>query len=192
MTATTEPRVVRFGDCVDEPWPNGGGTTRVLAVDPRHSTGHAFDWRLSVATVSTAAFSELRGVDRVLTLVDGPPLTLRIDGDARTVDPFRPIGFAGESSVRCETTAPGTVFNVMTRRGGSCADVGVRIGSGHVAAPLGSLTFVVVVGGAATVRQSGRTPVTVARFDCVRLGAAADLSVRAGGRVAVVRIKVSK
>ncbi|MDT5065221.1 MAG: uncharacterized protein QOK02_1376 [Mycobacterium sp.] len=116
MPPSTSPTVIRFADCPVQPWANGGGTTRVIAVYPDDVKDAAFDWRLSVATVNSGDFSRLPGVDRVIVLVDGPTMALTIDGAAHALDPLRPRRFTGESVVSCEVSQECLDLNVMTRR----------------------------------------------------------------------------
>jgi uncharacterized protein len=185
----TNPEVVRFADCVDQPWANGGGSTRVIAVGPRDVDAGEFDWRLSVASVTSGEFSRFSGVDRVIVLVDGPTMTLTIDDDEHALELFRPRRFAGESSVTCETPRQSLDFNVMTRRQVCSAEVSIRVGSGHVGAPVDCLTFVVALAGSATARFAGGRMEKLERFDSVLLASAAELCVASQGRAAVVRVK---
>lgn len=189
MPRSTFPKVTRFADCPVQPWVNGGGTTRVIAVHPDDVKDVAFDWRLSVATVTSGDFLRLPGVDRVIVLVDGPPMVLTIDGAAHALDPFQPKRFTGESVVSCEVSRECLDLNVMTRREVCSAEVSIRVGSGHVGAPLDCWTFIVSVAGSATVRPAGRGVERLQLFDTVQLSSAAEVSVGPGGRVAVVRVK---
>jgi environmental stress-induced protein Ves len=189
MANSTLPGLVRFAECVDQPWANGGGSTRVIAIGPDEPTTGGFDWRLSIASVTSGEFSRFPGVDRTIVLVDGPSMTLTIDGDEHALDPFRPHRFAGESEVTCLTDGPCLDFNVMTRRQACGADVGILVGSGHVGAPVEGSTFIVALRGSATVRSAGGQLGTLERFDSVLLSSAAELAVEAQGRVAVVRVK---
>lgn len=183
------PEIVRFEDCAAQPWANGGGSTRVIAVGPDDAGDGVFDWRLSVATVNSGAFSQFPGVDRIIVLVDGPTMTLTIDGVPHVLDPFRPKSFAGEAVVSAEVSLQCLDFNVMTRRGACSADVSVRIGSGHVGAPIDCRTFIAPLSGSATVRSAGGRVVGLGRFDTVMLSGAAEVCVGSGARVAVVRVK---
>ena len=185
----TDPAVVRFSDCVPQPGANGGGVTRVLALGHLPGSSATFDWRLSVADVTSGPFSILPGVDRVITLTDGPGLTLIIDENEIVLEPFRPLPFAGESLTRCETSEPTLDFNVMTRRAACSAEVAVCLGSGFVAAPLGCVSYVVALKGSTTVRLRAIPPLTLNQFDTVCLPTAAGVRVRDGGRIAVVRIR---
>jgi environmental stress-induced protein Ves len=189
MATSTAPHLVRFADCTPEPWANGGGVTRVVAKGRFGGDSADFDWRLSVADVSASgAFSKLPGVDRVITLTDGPGLLLTIDGREHTLEPFRPLPFAGEAATECEVVEPTRDFNVMTRRGVCTATVDVCTGSETLAAPGDSIVYVISLKGEAEVEQSTGA-VTLGQFDAVLLTAAATLRVREGGRAAVIRVE---
>ena len=79
-------RVLRAADRLEQPWKNGGGVTREIAVGPTGAGLTSFDWRVSLAEVSEPGpFSMFPGVDRTLTVLDGqlrlafgdaPPVTL--------------------------------------------------------------------------------------------------------------------
>lgn len=182
------PEIIRFADCAAQPWANGGGSTRVIAIRVDDSKAGHFDWRMSVATVGSGDFSRFPGVDRVIVLVEGPAMELTIDGAAHVLDPLRPRRFAGESEVSCEVSRQCLDFNVMTRREVCRADVSIRAGSGHVAAPLACMTFIVSLADSVTVRLAGGVK-RLGRFDTVALSAAADVSAETGGRLAVVRVE---
>lgn len=189
MATSTAPHLVRFANCTPEPWANGGGVTRVVAKGAFDGSSADYDWRLSVADVSTSgAFSKLPGVDRVITLTDGPSLLLTIDGREHMLEPFRPLPFAGEASTECQVTEPTRDFNVMTRRGVCSASVSICTGSETLAAPGDSITYVISLKGEAEVDLSSGA-VNLDQFDAVLLTSAATVRVREVGRAAVVRIK---
>jgi len=112
-------RVLRARDRRATPWKNGGGVTREIAVFPPGVDLDAFDWRVSMATVSTGGpFSRFPGVDRVLSVLEGE-LRLTFDsGAALNLTPrSAPAAFAGDVPVQAETPInPATDLNVMTRR----------------------------------------------------------------------------
>ncbi len=133
-------RVVVAAACVPQPWANGGGTTRDLAVcaadagpDPAGTSaaaggtasapGPAFDWRLSLADIDRdGPFSRLPGVDRVFALVDGAVALAFHDGagaPARCDADADPIAFDGERGA--SATLPGgasaRALNLMLARG---------------------------------------------------------------------------
>jgi environmental stress-induced protein Ves len=98
------------------PWANGRGMTRELLREDGPDGGMML--RLSVAdVVEPGPFSPLPGVDRLLTLIEGPGFVLSIDGRPLVVRPLEPVGFAGEADVAATTVpAPSRDFNVMTER----------------------------------------------------------------------------
>ena len=66
-----------------QPWKNGAGLTREIAVARNAATECGFDWRLSVAEVARdAPFSAFPGVDRCIVLLRGAGLQLGADADA--------------------------------------------------------------------------------------------------------------
>lgn len=87
-------RVVRAADVRPQPWGNGAGTTRELAVAGDGA------WRISLAEVERdGRFSTFAGRHRLLTVVDGPVLDLTVDGEPHVVEPQRPFAFPGDASV---------------------------------------------------------------------------------------------
>jgi uncharacterized protein len=179
-------QVIRFDDRADEPWANGGGSTRVIARGP-HADG-VFDWRLSIATVTSGDFSTLPGVDRIIVLVDGPSMSLTIDGAVHALEPLRPKRFAGESRVAGTTPEPALDFNVMTRRAACRAEIDVCVVCGTVVGGTGFPTFVVALAGAVVVRAMNEPPVRLDRFDAVRVVGTVEVNVDSGGSAAVVRV----
>jgi len=185
---STAPHLVRFAACKPEPWANGGGVTRVIATGRFDRSSADFDWRLSVADVSTSgAFSTLPGVDRVITLADGPGLLLTVDGHEHTLAPFCPLAFAGEASTECQVVEPTRVFNVMTRRDMCSATVSICTASETLAAPVDSISYVISLKGEVEAQQSSGA-VILNQFDTVLLTGASELRVRDDGRAAVIQI----
>lgn len=99
-----------------QPWANGRGETLELA---RADAAGAMLWRLSVATVETdGPFSLFPGVDRVLTVIEGPGFALEGEGIALRAGPLEPVAFPGDVPVRAAgVSAPCRDLNVMTARG---------------------------------------------------------------------------
>lgn len=57
-------------------------------------------WRISLADVERdGPFSVFAGQHRVLTLVDGPVLSLDVDGETHVVEPQRPFAVPGDAEV---------------------------------------------------------------------------------------------
>ena len=106
-------------DRLFRPWKNGGGETAEIVASPPGAGFEAFDWRISTALVaSDGPFSAFPGIDRVLTVIEGEPMQLSLQGQVHTLDAASPpLAFAGD--VPCSATlAGGPVldFNVMVRR----------------------------------------------------------------------------
>ena len=105
-----------------QPWKNGAGLTREIAVGPRGADATNFDWRFSVAEVERAApFSVFAGIDRCIVLLAGAGLHLRSDDgqlDHRLDVPGEPFHFSGDLPLSAAPIdGPSSDFNVMTRRG---------------------------------------------------------------------------
>ena len=109
----------RFADLPATPWRNGGGTTYPLAAEPPDASMDDFDWRVSIAAVTTPGpFSSFPGVDRILMLVSGGSMLLTIDGRPQLLALLDSARFGGDSAVSCEIPdGPTLDLNVMTRRG---------------------------------------------------------------------------
>lgn len=103
------------------PWKNGGGETVEIAVSPDGAGLADFDWRVSMATVSTdGPFSVFPGIDRTLSILDGEGMMLFIEGRApeRLTQASEPLPFAADAPTSAKLI-DGTItdLNVMTRRG---------------------------------------------------------------------------
>lgn len=109
-------RVLRTTDYRQMPWANGKGVTVELAKAER---GGAILWRLSMATVAEdGPFSIFAGIERNLTVLDGPGFRLVGAGVDLDCQPLKPVAFAGDVPVRAVGTGGqvSTDFNVMTAR----------------------------------------------------------------------------
>ena len=105
-----------------QPWKNGGGVTREIVCMPPGTGLGQFDWRVSIAHIAgSGPFSAFAGINRVITLLDGPGVHLHSpDGaiDHRLDTPLRPFAFPGEAPVQADLLGGAGChdFNVMTRR----------------------------------------------------------------------------
>ena len=157
-------QVLRAAGRVATPWKNGGGTTSEIAAFPPGAGMDAFDWRISMAEVSTSGpFSDFPGIDRTLTVLAGDGLELRMAGrDPLTLgEASAPLSFPGDLTVTATLrVGPITDLNVMTRRGRWTHTVErLRLTEGQVLPPDGLLL------------AFARTPVEIAtRAGPVRLG----------------------
>jgi uncharacterized protein len=105
------------------PWKNGGGVTIDIAVSmlPGFAPGswEGMAWRFSrTAIVTPGPFSDLSGYDRRLALVSGQGLVLGTPvGEIDVRQPFRPVRFAGETSIVSRLEAgPVEVVNLIGDR----------------------------------------------------------------------------
>jgi environmental stress-induced protein Ves len=119
--------IIRLPDCPPQPWKNGLGSTREIAVQPSGAGSDDFLWRVSVAEVDSAApFSSFPGIDRQIALLDGNGFTMALD-DGRVyplTTPFAPFAFAGEAKVAVTLiSGPTRDFNLMVRRAQASGDV---------------------------------------------------------------------
>ncbi|MGB5939494.1 MAG: HutD family protein [Rhodanobacter sp.] len=113
--------IIRLADRPSQPWKNGLGRTREIAVEPPDAGIDDFLWRVSVAEVDSAApFSAFPGIDRQIALLDGAGFSMTLD-DGRThalTTPFAPFAFPGEARVDVALAGgPTRDFNLMLRRG---------------------------------------------------------------------------
>jgi uncharacterized protein len=111
-----------------QPWKNGAGLTREIAVGPKGAGASDFDWRFSLAEVERdAPFSAFPGIARCIVLLRGAGMRLRSDGgelDHRLDQPLAPFHFGGDTPLSATLVdGPSSDFNVMTRRGPWAADV---------------------------------------------------------------------
>jgi uncharacterized protein len=103
-------------DYLRQPWANGRGETLEIA---RAEGPGGLLWRLSIATVAEdGPFSRLPGLDRSLTVIDGPGFDLNGPGWCRRAAHLTPVTFPGDHAVTASgVAAPSRDFNVMVARG---------------------------------------------------------------------------
>lgn len=113
------------GDFTAMPWANGKGVTQELA-RANDAEGRML-WRLSRAkVVEDGPFSLFPGVERNLTVLNGPGFDLVGEGLHLAARPLVPVAFAGDVPVRAvSVSAPSDDFNVMTARALPCPEVRV-------------------------------------------------------------------
>ena len=136
--------IVSYSDLAESRWINGGGTVKVIASGAVASDGTVsiaggdrWDWRLSIADVGQPGdFSPLPGVGRILTVVDGGPLHLTINGKSRLAAPYQPLAFDGGIHTRAALPkGPVRNLNLMCRRGHAGGSVSVIPLQEHVLLP---------------------------------------------------------
>jgi hypothetical protein len=113
-------RLIQYASLHPTPWKNGGGSTTELMVAPAGATFEDFDWRISIATITQSGpFSVFPGIDRTLTLIEGPGVVLDVGNERRVALSEREpmVAFPGETVVTATVDGGATTdFNVMTRR----------------------------------------------------------------------------
>ncbi|MFG3157941.1 HutD family protein [Streptomyces sp. NPDC048219] len=140
------PRILRSSERTPTPWKNGGGVTSEVAVHPQGAGPDDFAWRVSVADVAhSGPFSTFDGVDRIITVVDGPGMALTVDGTTHVADaPYEPFAFPGDAVAECRLLGgPIVDLNVMVRRAGTTARV--RIVRSHTAVRPGTGSHVLAI-----------------------------------------------
>lgn len=101
-------------------WKNGGGVTREIITFPVGAGIYAFDWRISIADVTSPGdFSLFQDVDRILTVLEGRlSLDFVEEGRNVTLDAGQPFAFPGDVPIYgAPIEGPVRDFNVMVRRG---------------------------------------------------------------------------
>lgn len=159
--------VLPAADRADEPWRNGGGSTRQIAA---LSGRDGLACRLSMAKVETdGPFSVFPGVTRTIMVMDGGEMVLKVVGTEVRLG-SEPFTFDGEAMTHGSLLGSAvTDFNVMVSRGLFTAST-ERIAAGRS------------VFGAAL--QPSRLPATVvvvapssgARFEVAQLGLDLELA----------------
>lgn len=115
-------------DLAPEPWKNGGGETRTLAVDAAMPPGAAPRWRVSIADIERdGAYSRFDGYDRVSVVLSGAGVALRADGRddvTVTLRPGVPTAFPGDVAMQAQLLdGPVRVLNLFVLRGAAMAEV---------------------------------------------------------------------
>ncbi|MFC8350135.1 HutD family protein [Streptomyces sp. NPDC057280] len=160
-------QVLRAQDRTPAPWKNGGGVTSEVAARPEGAGTGDFVWRVSIADVARSGpFSVFEDVDRIITVVDGPGMTLTVDGTSHEIAaPYEPFAFRGDSETECELLGgPIVDFNVMVRRADATADVRIMRDRFTVRPEAGTCVLAVVLRGLATL---GKESIRLGRLDAV-------------------------
>ncbi|HEX7387750.1 MAG TPA: HutD family protein [Castellaniella sp.] len=113
-------RILTAQETPVQPWKNGGGLTRQLAIHPDSANPDDCIWRVSAAEINTSGpFSIWSGYDRILMMTDGDAIQLtRTDtGGVTHMGPGSRLYFAGETPYTAELLGgPAHDFNLMLRR----------------------------------------------------------------------------
>ena len=164
--------LIPYASLEPSPWKNGGGHTTEIAAVPPGAAFDEFDWRISLATIAQdGPFSVFRGIDRTLALVEGPGVSLEVDGDSRFVlsEEAPIVEFPGEAEVTASMLGEATTdFNVMTRRSRCHHRLGRRSLEGiSEFAPRGDVTILFLAEGESLSVSSDTERIGMVRFDAV-------------------------
>lgn len=123
-----------------EPWKNGGGVTRTLAVDGQAAVPR---WRVSIADIQQdGPYSRFPGYDRVSVVLSGQGVALHGEGAALDLLPGVPTAFAGDLALQSRLLdGPVRVLNLFVLRGAAQATVSCA-GSAQAALVVGALPAV--------------------------------------------------
>src|SRR5262249_37619839 len=112
--------LIRAAEYPVQPWKNGQGTTREIAVDGEVP----FRWRLSWAHIGGGGpFSEYPGYDRILVPLRGAVRLSHEGKPGRDLPAFQPHRFKGEWKTEAEVSAPAEDFNLFLLREKAKANV---------------------------------------------------------------------
>ena len=114
-------QILRARDQKITPWRNGGGLTTEIFVSPFGAGLDDFDWRVSMAGVtSDGPFSHFAGIDRTLAVLSGRGVELIVaDAPPVVLTPSTPpFDFPGDQPTSARLLdGPIVDLNVMVRRG---------------------------------------------------------------------------
>jgi uncharacterized protein len=184
-------QVLRHADYRRMPWRNGLGTTLEIAREPR-GPGE-FDWRLSLASLSTdGPFSAYPGFTRLIALVAGRGFALTVDGRERAA--LETIGahacFPGDAVTHCRVLGgPCSDLSLMVRCPGTIVAIrGPAPQIEDLALPAASLQAVFVLAGAASVTLRTGSVTELCAQDTFLLDGASDCTLRAAPGAALLQI----
>lgn len=117
-------QIIRYEECESSLWKNGGGSTKQLLIWPKGANLSNFDFRISIATISSdGPFSLFHGIDRQLCILEGEGVKLMIyENGAKSSElilrPSQPaFCFSGETQIESQLLDKQIIdFNVMTKR----------------------------------------------------------------------------
>jgi uncharacterized protein len=177
--------LIRQSQYVEQPWKNGGGLTREIAVEFSGGSQSQMLWRVSVATiVRDGPFSEFRGYDRTIVAIDGGPVELHVDEELVTLLHAQPFEFAGESKVTCHLGGGiARDLNVMTSRNSYAHDVEIVTVPQRFVLDEEEICFVYAIEGAAWVDETA-----CEQYETLRVDGLNAIGVRTQSCAAVVRI----
>ena len=175
------------------PWKNGGGETIEIAIFPEGASLDSFDWRISMAAVSSdGPFSEFANIERTLSVLTGEGIALKIGRMTYTLtQETPPLAFAGDAPTSGTlVSGPITDLNVMTRRGVCAHSVERFSGGEELAFQHESGELLIVAMGAVTISTNDQT-FQLSATDCLWVsGTDTQLELKARDPITVFAIRV--
>lgn len=114
--------LIRFAELKSQPWSDAGGVTTEVSSRPDDAGGPrpGRDWLVSIDEMSKACGLPVHpGTDRVLTVIDGELLVLRVGSAEHPLEKYRAFRFSGDAEAAAALpTGDVRALNVITRRGG--------------------------------------------------------------------------
>lgn len=155
-------------------WKNGKGQTTELAISEGGNLDN-FDWRLSIATVAEdGPFSNFKGYDRNLVLIEGNGLTLTHDviHTDRLAQILDFATFDGGSHTQGEIIN-GTIkdFNIMTARSRCSAKVNTYKSETSISITTSDLTFIYSLSNDTEITLNDGTKHKAAKGDLAKITA---------------------
>ena len=182
-------KVLRAKDYPRMPWKNGGGSTEEITRDAGVGL-EGFGWRLSIADISeSGGFSTFTGYERVITVLQGDGMTLRVDGqDTQPLLPLHPFAFNGESEVSC-TLLGGPIrdFNLIYAPQHYCARLQWLAGEQRFFSSAGTVLVFSIAENLEV--NAGNSVSQMGRHDCLQLdGNTGLLEVSSNGPCCVIEL----
>lgn len=183
--------VLRAADRTASPWRNGNGSTSEILVRASPD-GAGFDWRLSIATVSSDTdFSTFPGVDRQLMALSEPGLDLTDAGTPVSLARYDVHRFPGENAVASVGVTDETLdLNLMCDRGTRHGSLTAQVVSGPEVIPAGAGEMtLVLLHGSLDCRERPGPWTTLTMHDAVVLAPGSELELVGAARVAIARVR---
>lgn len=188
-------RLLRASEHRVMPWKNGGGSTTEIGVSPDGAGLDEFDWRVSMATVSTdGPFSGFPEIDRTLVVLSGAGIDLAIDGQSpvRLTPADAPLAFPGDVPTRGSLIeGPIVDLNVMSRRGRITHRLARYVSADPLSIALTGETNLIIARSDDLILQYDGQTIRLATDDAVLIagtGSAVKIASEAGGEMAVFAI----
>jgi environmental stress-induced protein Ves len=185
-------RILRQQDYRVMPWKNGGGFTTEIAVFPEEGDLGSFDWRISMAVVSTdGPFSAFPGIDRTLIVLEGEgmELTVGVQPPVCLTPTSPPLAFPADVATTARlVTGPITDLNVMTRRGRWAHRVERRHIEGTLDIECSRDTLLVLALSPVTIESDDGEPILLDRLDCAVIASTALLHATVPADICMIRL----